>query len=109
MRHRRQRRIAVSLEGVDPQIDRRATRQRRTLVGPFLAEYSRKIGIEPLRIVAAHMGRRIIAQGGRRQRVRLGMIGGRRRVWDAVREPRNRIDRHAALEPQCAKEDRARR
>ena len=97
----RGRRLAVALERVDAQIERRAARQRRALRRAFLAEHAREIRIEPFRIVAGDPGRRA-SEVGRVEACAFRLVERRRRMARAVGEPRNRRDIEPALEPQHA-------
>ena len=54
MGKRRRGGVAVALERVDAQIDRRAAGKRRAFLGAVVAEHRGEIGIEPFRIVAPH-------------------------------------------------------
>src|SRR5665809_165089 len=54
--------VAIGLQGVDPEIDRRAFGQSRTLLSRAFAEGAGELGRKPLRIIATNMLRRIVAK-----------------------------------------------
>ena len=100
--------LARAFERVDPQIERRARRQRRTLRGALVAEGAREMRIEPFGIVAGHPGRRAVE--ARRLEPRALFVGERRRRMRApVGKPRDRRGIEIAFEPQHAEHHRARR
>ena len=88
-RQRLQRPRRVGLQGVDPQVHRRALGQGRALLRPRLAEGARQGGVEPVGIVAAHGGRRLVEVARRLQRRALG-VGQRRPARAARRRPPRR-------------------
>ena len=99
---------AIALERVDAQVDRRPAGERRALRGAVLAEHGGELGIEPFRVVAAHMGGRL-AQARRAERLDLHFGRRRRREASAIGKPADGVRPHAALELEGAEQDRARR
>ena len=89
MRQRRGGGVAIALQRVDAQIERRAAGERGGLLGALVAEHAGEIGIEPFRIVARHMRRRTGERAfGKRPRLAFGER--RRREARAVGEPADR-------------------
>ena len=60
MRERHGRLVAVTSERIDAQVDRRTAGERRALRRALVAEHRGEFLVEPFRIVAAHMGRRVV-------------------------------------------------
>ena len=82
--------LARRLQRVDAQIERRARRERRALLGPLLAEGRGELRIEPFGIVAEHMRRGAFEARGAQPRVLL--VGERRRrEARAVAQLRDRV------------------
>ena len=86
--------VAVALERVDAQIERRAARERRALLRPLVAEHAGEMRIEPFRIVAGDMRRR--ARRGSRVEPRPLGVGQRRAANGARRRRAGRSRRHRA-------------
>jgi hypothetical protein len=108
MRKPRQNFFAGCLQRVDAQIKRRPARHGGCLRHALVAEYLCQVSVEPFRIVAGNMRRRVLDRP-RRERGALGLAQWRRRKTPAVTERRDRIDIHAALALQHAEHTRARR
>ena len=100
--------LALGLERVDPQVERRAGGERRAFLRALLAEHAGEMRIEPLRIVAGDMGRRTI-ECRRREPRPLGLREQRRCEARAIGKPRDRVEVEPAFELEHAEEDRARR
>ena len=108
MGQRRQHLLAVGLQGVDAQIERRAARHRGRLRHPVIAEHLRQIGIEPFRIVAGDVRGRVV-QGSRGQRRAFGLGQRLRREPAAVAQRGDGVGIEPALELQHAQHPRPRR
>ncbi len=99
--------VALALERIDAQIERRAARQRRALGGALLAERAGEMRIEPFGIVAGDRRRRAVEARGIEPGA-LVVAQRRRRKARAVGEPRDRRRIELALEPQHAEQHGAR-
>ena len=62
MRELRQHLLALGLERVDAHVERRAARQRRALGAALVAKDPREMRIEPFRIFALHVRRRVLSE-----------------------------------------------
>ena len=99
--------LAVGLERIDPQIERRAACQRRALGAAFVAERAGKIRIEPFGIFALDVRRRVGKRCGPERRFLLfGQRLGRKARAAAQRFDGRDIETALAL--QHADERRAR-
>ncbi len=107
MAERRRDPVAVALERVDAQIERRAARERGALGGALGAEHTLEMRIEPFRIIAGHPGRRTLEIGGI-EACTLRRRSAARRKAPAIRQRRDRSAVELALEPQHAEHDGAR-
>src|SRR5665213_49564 len=107
MRGGSQHLFAFGLQGIDAQIERRAAGHRGRLGHAFIAEHLREVAVEPFRVIAGDMRRRI-GQRPRRQCCALAVAQGRRRKPAAVAERGDCLDIHAALELEHAERARAR-
>ena len=107
VRKRLYRFLQFGLERVDPQIERRAARERRSLGGALVTESARKVRIEPFRIVSGDP-RRCIGGLGRFQSCPLAVGERRRGKARAVRQSRDLLGVKLALEPQHSEHDRPR-
>ena len=108
MRELGQHVLARAGKRIDPQIERRAARQRCAFGRPLVAEDARQIRIEPFRIIALDMRRRVderIADERRTLRFRQR----RRRIARAAAQRLDRRDIKPTLAVQHADQHRARR
>ena len=108
MRELRLNLLALRLQCVDPQIERRARRERRSLGGAIVAEHLGQMRIEPIRIIARDRRRRS-REGVTAQVLFLCFAQWRRSEARAVAQLLNRRDVEPALAPQHAEQRRARR
>ena len=101
--------LALGLQRVDAQIERRARGERRALLGPLVAERRGELRVEPFGIIASDMRRRAVEIVPReRARVRRRVSGARRKAR-AIGELRDRLGIEAALARQHAEQHGARR
>ena len=100
MGQRGQHLLAFGLQGVDAQIERRPARHRGRLGDAVVAEHLRQIAVEPFRIIAGDMRRRL-GQRPRCQR-RPFAVGQRLRRKPARRRTGRRWRRHRACAPASA-------
>ena len=100
--------LALGFQGVDAQIERRPARHRGRLGDAVIAEHLRQIAIEPFRIIAGDVRRRIVERS-RGQRGALALAQRLRREPAAVAQRGDGVDIHAALELQHAQHARPRR
>ena len=107
VRERFQHLLAIGLERIDPQVERRAAGERRAFGCALLAEHGGEMGVEPFRIVAGDPGRRAI-EGGGFERGALGRLERGRRMAGAVAQPRDGVRLELALEAQHAEHQGAR-
>src|SRR5262249_28148264 len=107
MRERLRHRIALALERVDPQVERRPARERGRLGGAVLSESAREMWIEPLRIVAGDPRRGAVEASPLES---LALLGAQRtrRVAAVLGEASDRGRVEPALEREHAERDRAR-
>ena len=92
------------LERVDAQVERRARGERRALLRPLVAEGAAKCGVEPFRIIAGDMRRRVGEVGGReprRARRRSAAAGAKRAPSASLRD---RLGVEPALAPEHAEQ-----
>ena len=112
MSERRQHPLAIGLEGVDAQIERRAAGEPRPLLGPLRAEYLGEMWVEPFRIIAGDPGRRARDGGafarGTLERGTLRGLERGGRMARAVAQARDRLHVELALQPQHAEHQIAR-
>ncbi len=99
--------LALGLERVDAQIERRAAGERGALRRALGAEHAGKVRIEPFRIVAGDPGRRARERPTFKRRAFVRLERGRR-MATAVEEARDRVHIELALEPQHAERQGAR-
>ena len=104
----RQHLFALGLQRVDAQIERRAARHRGGLGHAVVAEHLRQMRVQPFRIIAGDVRRRVVERA-RGQRRALGPAQRLRRKAFAVAQIGDGIGIHAALEPEHAEHARARR
>ena len=102
-----QRLVAVGLQRVDAQIDRRALGQRLPLRGRFDAEAFGEGRRQPFGIVAAHM-HRARRRGRRREPLALGVGERRRRMALAGEQRRDLLDARARAVASARRSFRAR-
>ena len=108
MRQPRQHLFAIGLQRVDAQIERRAARHRGRLGHAVVAEHLCQRRVQPFRIIAGDVRRRIV-EGARGQRRAFGLAQRLRRKSFAVAQIGDSLGRHAALEPEHAEHARPRR
>ena len=98
---------AVAFERIDAQIDRRPAGEGHSFRGALFAEHFCKPRVEPFRIVAAHMRRRVF-EACRGQRLSFRGIERGRAMAGAVGKSRNGVGRQGAGEFQRAEQGCAR-
>src|SRR2546426_1538714 len=107
MRERGDRLVAVGLERVDAQIERRPGGKRRPLLGALLAEGGGEMGIEPFRVIAKNVGRSAVERAAF-QTLALMLAQGAGRMARAVAQRRDGRDVEPALALEHAEADRPR-
>ncbi len=108
MRESTQHLLALGLQGIDAQIERRAACHRRRLGDAVIAKDLRQISIEPFRVIAGDMRRRVFKRS-RCQCRTLALRQRLRRKPAAVAQGGHRVGVDTPLEPEHAEHARARR
>ena len=101
--------VALALQRIDPQIERRARGESCSLLRTLVAEDARELRVEPFGIVAGDMRRRARREVRLREPRAFRLAQRRRRKAAAVGEPRDRVDVETAFALEHAEHDRARR
>ena len=101
--------VAVGLQRVDAQVERRARGKRRALLRARIAEGAREMRLEPFRIIAGDMRRARPSMSAASSRLRSSSLNASGAYFSPLGEFGDRVAIEPALALEHAEQDRARR